>query len=156
MRFLGGFHMIIAFCGHSTYVRNFEDEKKVLEILEHRIGDTPSEFFLGEYGNFDHFAYICAKKYKETHPYVKLIFITPYLTEKSLIQWKKDRFDLVIYPELERIPPRYAISHRNRWIVEQADIIIAYIAHEYGGAYTMYRYAKRKGKEVYNIAPENQ
>lgn len=144
--------MIVAFCGHSTYVSNSEDEKKMLQILEQRIGNKPTEFFLGEYGNFDHFAYICAKKYKEKHPCVKLIFITPYLTEKSSSIWKKDRFDLVIYPELEHVPPRYAISHRNRWIVEQADIIIAYITHEYGGAYAMYRYAKRKEKEIYNLA----
>ncbi len=143
--------MIIAFCGHSTYIPNREDEHRVLEILEHRVGDTPSEFFLGEYGNFDRFAYSCAKKFKERHPDTKLIFITPYLSPQYA---KNDdgRFDLVIYPDLEHVPPRYAISHRNRWIVSQADIIIAYVTHEYGGAYTMYRHAKRHAKEIYNLA----
>ena len=146
--FLRGNRMIIAFCGHATYIQNSEDEKKVLEILELRLGDAPSEFFLGEYGSFDRFAYNCAKKFKEKHSNTKLIFVTPYLR----VEGKNDRFDGILYPELERIPPRYAISHRNRWIVEQADIIIAYVAHAYGGAYAMYRYAKHKGKEIYNIA----
>ena len=150
--------MVIAFCGHSKYIRRSEDEKKVLEILKNRVGDTKSEFFLGEYGNFDSFAYDCSKKFKKNHPDAKLVLITPYLaveSQKNQIDHNKDRFDLVIYPELENIPRRYAILHRNKWIVKQADIIIAYITHEYGGAYTTYRYAKRNHKEIYNIAPQN-
>lgn len=73
---------------------------------------------------------------------------------KNRFEYQKDRFDLTVYPELENVPPKYAISHRNRWMVEEADFIVAYVKHEYGGAYTMYRYAKRKGKVAYNIAEE--
>lgn len=70
--------MIIVFCGHSTYVSKPEDEKKILDILEKRVGDEPCEIFLGEYGFFDSFAYDCSKKFKENHPNSKLIFVTPY------------------------------------------------------------------------------
>ncbi len=83
-----------------------------------------------------------------------MIFITPYLSptlEKKSASYQKG-FDSVIYPEIENVPPRYAIVHRNRWIVEQADVLIAYVTHTYGGAYTMYQYAKRKTKKIYNIA----
>ncbi len=150
--------MIIAFCGHAKYKKSLEDEKKILEILEKRIGNTPCEFFLGEYGDFDCFAYECVKKFKKNHPDIMLVFITPYLSveyKKNYDEYKKDRFDLIIYPELENVPRRYAISYRNRWIADHANIIIAYIDHEYGGAYTMYKYAKRKNKEIYNIAQRN-
>ena len=141
--------MIIAFCGHSRYESALEDEKKILEILEKRVGDASVEIFLGEYGDFDKFAYDCAKKFKNNHTGVKLVFITPYIT---VAKHKKDRFDLIIYPELEKIPFQYAILHRNKWMVDKSDIIIAYVTHKYGGAYTMYRYAKQKNKELYNLA----
>ena len=147
--------MIIAFCGHSDYIENPEDEKKILDILQKEGVDAGNEFFLGEYGGFDTFSYKCAKGFKNTHPNNKLIFVTPYLIDgnrKKNMEFKRERFDLIIYPELENIPPRFAILYRNRWIVEQADIIIAYITHKYGGAYTMYRYAKQKNKKIYNIA----
>ena len=52
--------MVIAFCGHSNYVENSEDEKRFFEILERRIGSEQADFFLGEYGGFDRFAYNCA------------------------------------------------------------------------------------------------
>ena len=141
--------MVITFCGHSSYESVAGDEKKILEILEKRVGNSSVEFFLGDYGNFDKFTYDCAKKFKEHHVGAKLVFITPYIT---VAEYKKDHFDLIVYPELEKIPLRYAILHRNKWMVDQASIVIAYVTHKYGGAYTMYRYAKRKNKEIYNIA----
>ncbi|MBE6655993.1 MAG: hypothetical protein E7609_03850 [Ruminococcaceae bacterium] len=147
--------MIIAFCGHANYIENEEDEQKVLLLLEKRVNDEGCELFLGEYGGFDSFAYRCAKKHKEAHPQSRMIFVTPYLSpeyRKNSIEYTKHRFDQVIYPPLENVPPRYAIVRQNRWIVEQADVIIAYITHKYGGAYKMYQYAKKKDKEVYNIA----
>ncbi len=146
--------MIVAFCGHTRYMRNAEDEKAILDILNDRVGEAPCDFFVGEYGNFDAFAYDCVKKFKKDHAQANLIFITPYFlseSEKNSFSHQK-QFDFIIYPELENVPRRYAIIHRNRWIVEQADILIAYVTHTYGGAYTMYQYAKRKTKEIYNIA----
>ncbi len=60
--------MIVGFCGYSTYTKKQGDEKILLDLLEKQIGNTASEFFLGGYGNFDHFAYQCAKKFKELLP----------------------------------------------------------------------------------------
>ena len=152
-RFFGGC-MIIAFCGHSDYVSNSMDEKKIMGILEERVKGNHSEFFLGGYGGFDSFAYSCAKKFKLYHPESSLIFITPYIStqyQNRHLQYKREEYDQIIYPELEKVPPRYAILHRNKWIVDKADIIISYIDRQYGGAYKMYEYAKRKNKNIYNI-----
>lgn len=151
--------MIIAFCGHATYIPSQEDEKRVLAIMEECIGNAECEMLLGEYGGFDAFAYCCAKKYKQAHPKSRMVFVTPYLSDgyrKNSIEHTKDRFDQVVYPPLEKVPLRYAIVRRNKWMIEQADVIIAYITHTYGGAYTMYRYAMKKEKDVYNIAPQEE
>ena len=66
--------MIVTFCGHGHYGACAEDERKILEILDRCVGDTPVEFFLGGYGNFDSFAWSCAKKYKEKHGQAKLVY----------------------------------------------------------------------------------
>ena len=142
--------MVIVFCGHSDYIQNTNDGANILQILEVETGDVPCEIFLGGYGNFDNFALHCAKKFKQTHSNAKLILITPYL-ENSKMTCDKANFDSIIYPNLEHVPPRYAISHRNKWMIEQADIVICYVSHQYGGAYAMYADAKRKGKRIYNL-----
>ncbi len=43
-------------------------------------------------------------------------------------------YDETTYPPPENTPLRYAISRRNKWLVAQADTIIAYIICSWGGA----------------------
>ena len=111
------------------------------------MGDRPAELFWGGYGSFDAFALKCGKKYQKTHPNTKVIFVTPYISASC----QKEMYDDIIYPALEKVPPKFAISHRNKWMVEQADYVIAYIDHSWGGAYQTYRHAKRKNKPLLNL-----
>ncbi len=143
--------MIVTFCGHADFCETATYETQVLSFLEEHIGDRPSQMYLGGYGNFDEFLYRCCKKYKSMHPNTSLILVTPYLTNKNL-DYDHKKYDCILYPELETVPLRYAISHRNRYMVNEADYVIAYIAHDWGGAYTTYKYAKSKGKPIFNLA----
>lgn len=145
-----GGNMIITFCGHSNYVENVHDKEKILNILEIEAGETSCEIFLGGYGGFDAFALQCVKEFKKSHSNVKLSLIIPYLKKRKDFS-QTEGFDSIIYPDLEHVPPRYAISHRNRWMIEQADVVISHVSHQYGGAYTMYLAAKRKAKKIYNL-----
>lgn len=143
--------MIVTFCGHAQFTGAKEYEKRILSFLEEKIGNQFAEMYFGGYGSFDWFVYECCKKYKEMHPNVSLIFVTPYLNiDNQLIQEKK--YDSIIYPEIENKPKRYAITYRNKYMVEKADYVIAYVSHDWGGAYTTYRYAKKLGKEIFNLA----
>ncbi len=142
--------MIVTFCGHSDFLKTTEHEKKFLDILSGTVGDHPAEMYLGDYGAFDHFALSCCGKYKENHPNITLVFVTPYLNRTQ------PGYDTTLYPPLENVPPRFAISRRNKYMVECANIVIAYITHDWGGAYATYEHAKRKGKVILNLAdPES-
>lgn len=147
--------MIVTFCGHAQFLKTKECEQKLLTFLENKVGDCSAEMYLGGYGGFDSFAYDCCKQYKKTHTGVSLAFVTPYLTveyQRNHLEFQKARYDFIIYPEIESKPKRFAITYRNRYMVDMADIVIAYVAHKYGGAYSTYKYAKRKGKEIFNLA----
>ena len=54
--------MIVAFSGHSQYIRNPLDEKRVLEILEQRVGNMPCDFFLVNMENLMALLMIVLKK----------------------------------------------------------------------------------------------
>ena len=53
-----------------------------------------------------------------------------------------------MYPALEHIPRRYAITHRNRYMVDKADFVVAYVTHGWGGAAETLEYANKKKKSV--------
>lgn len=147
--------MIVTFCGHAHFSGSEEYEKKILSFLEEKIGDQPADMYLGGYGGFDGFAYDCCKKYQKMHPNVSLVYVTPYLTgvhQKKHLDYQQTRYDFILYPEIEDKPARFAISYRNKYMVEKADYVVAFVSHDWGGAYTTYKHAKRNGKEVFNLA----
>ena len=146
--------MIISFFGHSRCSISDLSEQEIISTIENVAGNNYVEFFLGMYGDFDAFAYRCAKKYREMHPNSKLVFVTPYIHENyCLLENAKERFDEVIYPELENVPKRYAIIKRNEYMIDESDFIIFYVTHHFGGgAYRAIEYAKRKKKQYINIS----
>ena len=145
--------MIISFCGHSNFIQSDNDKDVVIDIIKKIAKNKPVDFYLGGYGNFDTFALSCAIKYKETHKNTKICFITPYIGKwldkrKNVI---KENFDVVIYPELEQIPQKFAILKRNEWIAKNSDYIFAYVSTHFGGAYRMLLYAHKHKKTYFNL-----
>lgn len=78
------------------------------------------------------------------NPSIESILVLPYLDREV----EDDLYDGTIYPPLETVPKRLAIIKRNEWMVDHADVIVAYVLHDWGGANAMLRYAIRKGKEI--------
>ena len=57
-------------------------------------------------------------------------FVIPYLNR----DYDSSLYDGTTYPPLEENPKRFAITKRNEWMVEQADVVVAYVKHDWGGA----------------------
>lgn len=63
----------------------------------------------------------------------------------------EDEYDDTTYPPLEGVPLKFAISKRNEWMVDQADVVVAYVQHSWGGAAATLRYAESKHKRIIRI-----
>ena len=149
--------MIITFFGHSNFRNEPDDESRLLALFEDISNGEQIDFYLGGYGNFDSFAKNCARKYKETHPNARVIFITPYLGK--WLDERKDylekEYDEIIYPEIESAIPKFAIIKRNEWMVNHADYVFAYVQTHYGGAYKSLLYAHKHQKPYTNLYKGN-
>ena len=67
--------------------------------------------------------------------------------------WSPYEYGETMLPEgVESIHPRYAISWRNKWMVNETDIVIAYITHSWGGAAQYVEKARKKEKPIINLA----
>ena len=123
--------MIITFFGHSRIAgdsRAIHD--KTTEIMQKLLCSEPeSEFYCGHRGQFDILCESCLDMLRPSFNKFKKIYITPYYD----LQWQKNQlnyiskdFDELIFPPpCERCPPKYAWSRRNRWMVDNADLIIS-------------------------------
>lgn len=141
--------MIITFCGHDN-VQNIDKVKDWLcNILDQFIYKENVICYLGGYGGFDRLAASVVRQKQKANPALQSVLIIPYLNRK----YDESQYDYTLFPPLESIPPRYAILKRNEWMVTQADVVIAYVTHNWGGAAKTLEYAKAKKKTVL-IYPE--
>ena len=145
--------MIVTFCGH----RNVSDNAIITDrltaaitnlFLEATTDNVPISFYCGGYGEFDHLAKNVIDRVRNNFPNTRCekIFVTPYITQSYQYrnEQMKRRFDDIIYPPIENVPYRYAITRRNEWMIDSADIVIAYVKYSWGGAARTLEYAKRK------------
>jgi uncharacterized phage-like protein YoqJ len=146
--------MTITFCGHSNFSFDNTVKEKLRELLLQEIRKNPAcKFYLGGYGDFDSLCLNILKEMKADFPTIELLFITPYLDDNySKLETAKLYYDGIIYPPLENVPRRFCISKRNEWMVDEADLVIAFVKYSWGGAAKTLEYAKRKKVEFFNLA----
>lgn len=146
--------MIITFFGHSNCLFNDDIKKQLKNILLDEIIKNPTcKFYLGGYGDFDGLCLRTLRELKHDFPTIEILFITPYLDKNySKLELAKYYYDDVIFPPIESVPRKFAILKRNEWMVEQADLVIAYVKYSWGGTAKALEYAKRKKKRIINIA----
>ena len=136
--------MIVTFRGHREFSQEAEVRKWLFSVIEELIQSGEKEFWHGGYGAFDSMAASVVWELKQKYPYIKSVLVLPYLNKKICIT----KYDETLYPDLENVLPRYAISYRNRWMMEKADVVVAFVQHDWGGAAQTLKYAIRKQKRI--------
>ena len=149
--------MIVTFVGHGELSVGEDLEKKVREaLLELLPSGERISFYCGGYGAFDDLCAKVCRSLKSEFPRSEVLYVTPYLSEshgKKIQRYMEAKlYDSVVYPPLESVPPRFAISRRNEWMVEQADLIVAFVCRPFGGAAGTLDFARRKKKRIVNLA----
>lgn len=148
--------MIISFAGHSLIPCG----AKVKEIVKEKIKEYIANehfvtFYLGGYGDFDEICAEACRELKKDFENIDLVYVTPYFDLSHQVRIKEMQmlklYDSSIYPPIENTPLKYAISKRNDWMMKCADMIIAYVCHNSGGAYNSLKTAERYNKKIINI-----
>ena len=148
--------MIVSFAGHSFVSSPDRVRELVKEQIRNQITAVDRvTFYLGGYGNFDEICALACRELKQEGVLAELVYVTPYisLSEQDKIKGmlRAGLYDTSLYPLTQKTPPRFAISKRNEWMMTNADVIIAYVNHSYGGAYKSLQVARRREKKIINI-----
>ncbi len=137
--------MICTFLGHKDV------REDILPVLEKTISGLIQKypdirFYVGHNGGFDRLAQVALKKLSANYA---VVLAYPPGRRNDVLYGDSP----TIYPEgLETVPKRFAISHWNRWMVKNSDMVITYIWHTASQAAEFVRYAENQGKTVINIA----
>lgn len=142
--------MVVAFCGHKNVYQTERVSQQVKQIVSSLVKEGAGTFLLGGYGSFDSIAAVAVRDLKKEYSGLRSVLVVPYLNR----DYDTSLYDESVYPPIEDVPKRFAISRRNEWMVDKADVIIAYVDHDWGGAAATLRYAERKKKRIINVAQD--
>lgn len=136
--------MIVTFCGHREVQKTETVWKWLYETVEELIMEGADCFFLGGYGQFDSMAADVVRELQGKYPHIRSVLVLPYLDR----EYDASGYDESVYPPLEKVPRRYAISRRNEYMIDNADVIVAYVVYGFGGASKTLKYAESKQKRI--------
>lgn len=109
-------------------------------------------FLIGRNGEFDQYAASVIKHAqkevgKENND---INLVLPYTVAD--IEYYEKYYDNIIIPEnVYGAHPKSAITLKNRWMVEQSNLLIVYVERNKGGAFMAMKYAEKLNKTIINL-----
>lgn len=137
----------VTFFGHRDTPKEIEPALRLtlIDLIENK---NETVFYVGNHGNFDDMVRRQLEDLSQTYPITYSVVLAYLPTEKN----KYDNLTNTIYPEgLENVPKRFAISYRNKWMIQQADTVVSYVIRTYGGAAQFKELAERLDKTVFEL-----
>lgn len=106
--------------------------------------------YVGNQGNFDRLALRILREAKTAYPHIRYAVVLAYMPSEN--DPELPTADETLFPEgIEVVPKRFAISWRNRWMIDHADYVICYVTHSWGGAAQFVSEAKRKQRKIIEL-----
>ncbi len=143
--------MTCTFFGHRDTPEKIEPilRSTLIDLIENKNVDM---FYVGNHGGFDHMVKKTLQLLKLDYPHISYAVVLAYMPGKKHNLVYEGCSD-TIYPEgLENTPPKYAITKRNRWMINNSDYVVAYVEYSFGGAAQFTSLAEKRGKTVLNLA----
>lgn len=134
------------FFGHSDCCEPIKP--LIREVLLNLIKEDVTRFYVGNNGLFDSMVISVLKELKKEFSEISFFVVLAYLPKAK---YEMELYE-TIYPEgIERAPIRFAISFRNKWMIQKSEYVVCYVTRPQGGAAQFYEMALRKNKKVINL-----
>lgn len=144
-----------AISGHRRLPENFDREnlKRILTEFVKRDFDT---FLIGMALGFDTVCFNILEELRKEYK-INLIACVPCLNQdyNFTSEQKKEYLRMlnsanqVVY--VNRNYSKYCMSIRNRFMVDNASVLICYLRQNFGGTYSTKKYAEKSGKLIYMV-----
>lgn len=140
--------MACTFFGHKDTPKEIEPTLRstLIDLIENK---NVNVFYVGNNGNFDTMVARQLEDLSQTYPIAYSVVLAYLPTETN----NYDNLINTIYPEgLETVPKRFAISRRNKWMIQQSDVVVTYVTHNFSGAWQFKIVAEQMRKRVIELS----
>ena len=143
----------VSFIGHREVEKLALVENRVEEIVRDLIKTKEYvEFYMGRNGEFDTSAASVVKRVQNIlgKENSSLSLVLAYHVKDE--EYYEKYYDEILMPLDSSTHFKSAITKRNQWMIDNSDLLIAYVNKDFGGAYNTLKYAEKKGVNIINVA----
>lgn len=108
-------------------------------------------FYVGNQGNFDRMVRSVLKEVTTAYPEAGYAVVLAYMPSGKSPNVLEDFSDTMLPEGIETIPKRYAISWRNKWMIDHADYVVTYLIRLQGGAAKFVALAQKRKKQILSL-----
>lgn len=120
----------------------------LVNLIENHAVDM---FYVGRQGAFDVIVRSVLMELILVYPHIHYAVVLERIPEKQNETDPRDYSDTMLPEGIENVHPRFAISWRNKWMLDQSDYVVTYITHSWGGAAQFAQMALQRNKETVNL-----
>ena len=128
-------------------------DERLSHIIKTLIQTKPYvTFLIGRNGEFDEYAASVIKQAQRELGTENndLMLVLPYTVAD--LPYYEQYYDYITIPEsIGCAHPKVAITLKNKWMIDQSDLVIFFVNHDSGGAYMAMKYAKKSNKNMINL-----
>ena len=138
--------MVCTFLGHK------DASEKIKEKIETKIFSLVQEgvklFLVGNNGYFDYTVQSILENISSSKKDIKYYIVLSKINEKAINNAQSS----TIFPEgLELVPPKFAISKRNEWLIKNSNIAVVYVTNKHSNCYKWVEKALSRGLRIISI-----
>ena len=137
------------FFGHRRCSQSISNEVKacIVDLIKNKGVDL---FYVGNNGAFDCLVRDILMELESVYD-IKYYVVLAYMPGKSEpfsnFDWR-----ISLYPDgLEKVPPKFAIDWRNKWMLKQSEFVVVFIEKFPSNALKYAEMAAKKGKKIISL-----
>lgn len=120
----------------------------LIDLIENSGVDT---FYVGNQGTFDAIARTVLSELKQIYPHIHYTIVLAYMPQHNSTLGKEYEANTMLPEGIENVPRHFAIIWRNKWMLRQAEYVVAYVVHSFGGAVQFVEMAQKQEKTVIHL-----
>ncbi len=136
------------FIGHRDCSKDIK-EKLIFEIENLILYQNANTFYVGTQGGFDRLVYECLCELEEKY-IIKVVVVLAYLNREDELTYYDTK--KTVFPDcLTKTPPRFAISKRNDYMLQNAEYLICYLDNQFSNTYEFVLGAIKRKMKIINL-----
>ncbi|MBQ8319711.1 MAG: hypothetical protein IJX81_02425 [Clostridia bacterium] len=142
----------VSFIGHRDIYQYREIENELEKVIYDLLYSKEYvEFYVGRNGDFDIMVASVIKRVQKDfgNHNSTLILVLPYPVKD--MEYYEKYYDEIILPVSSKTHYKAAITERNKWFIDNTDLLIAYVIKDKGGAAQCLNMAIKQNRKILRL-----